>query len=208
MILEASKRLRKFFDSTLTDEMIWKEVIEEQRLNNIHQLRRLNPEATRALIDREKRLEMLSLGITDMSEDVAEELVKYKGEKLFLNCVTALSTESAKAMAQFAGFKLSLNGVRELSIPILGRLATYKGMVYLDGIEDMEISDKDSRRAQTVFRNIEICKLSLSGIKEPSMNLLTAHGSIPRVNSCLTVLPISPQKWLTPSANVRAMDCR
>ncbi|MCP5052670.1 MAG: hypothetical protein GY940_36215 [bacterium] len=174
MILQASKRLRKFFDSTLTDEMIREEIIEEQRLNNIHQLRRLNQEAAQTLIQLEKRMELLALGITELPRDVAEELVKYKGEKLFLNCVTSLSVETAKIMAGFNGFKLMLNGVRDVSISILGRFATYKGMIYLDGVEDLEIKEKDGRRAQTVFRNLEFGKLSMSGIQKPSVQLLNA----------------------------------
>jgi hypothetical protein len=179
MILEASKRLRKFFNSALTDEMIWKEIIEEQKLNNIHQLRRLNKEAARIMIAREKRYELLSLGITELPQDVAQELVKYKGEKLFLNCVTTLPVESAKAIGKFQGMKLMLDGVRELSLPILGRLASYKGIVSMAGIEKLEISDKDSKRAQMVFGNLEFAKLSLSGLKKPSQQLLKALARFP-----------------------------
>jgi hypothetical protein len=179
MIIDASKRLRKFFDSELTDEMIWRQIIDFENLENIHQLHRLNVEAARALVKRERRMELLSLGITGCPAEVAEELVKYQGEKLFLNCVASLTVEAAKALATFKGFKLMLNGVRSLSLPVLGRLASYKGSLHLDGVETIEISEKDTRRAQTVFQNLEFARLTLAGVKKLPMPLLEALARFP-----------------------------
>lgn len=179
MILEASKRLRKFFDSELTDEIIWRQVIADENLENIHQLSRLNVEASRALVKRERRKELLSLGISELPPDVAAELVKYKGEKLFLNNVTSLSVDTAKALSKFKGYKLMLNGVRLVSLPVMGRLASYKGSIHLDGVESFEIQEKDTRRAQTVFGNLECARLSMNGLKQLSMPLVHAFARFP-----------------------------
>jgi hypothetical protein len=152
--------------------MIWQEIIEEQKLHNIHQLRRLNGEAAKHLIEQEKRFELLSLGITQLPPDVAKELAKYKGEKLFLNCVTSLPVDSAKTIATFKGMKLMLYGVKELSLPVLGRLASYKGSVSFAGIENISLNEKERRRGEMVFGNLEFNKLHLPGIKKISPSLL------------------------------------
>jgi hypothetical protein len=174
MILKTSKRLRKFFNSELTDEMIWQEIIEDGLLQNIHQLRTLSAEAARALIAHEKRMQVLSLGITELPPDVATELAKYKGEKLLLNCVKSLSPESAKAISQFIGIKLMLDALKSVTLPVIGRLSTYRGTLHLDGVEIIEFPEEETRRAETVFGHLEFAKLSLAGIKKPSVHLLKA----------------------------------
>lgn len=174
MILQASKRLRKFFNKDITDQMIWQEIIKDGNLSNIHQLRTLNAVAASALIYHEKRMQLLSLGISELQPEVAAELVKYKGEKLFLNCVNSISPETAKAIAQFSGIKLMLNGVTSISITILGRLSGYRGTLHLDSIERIDISEEELRRAETVFNHLEFARLSLSALKKPSHTLLKA----------------------------------
>lgn len=179
MILEASKRLRKFFNNQLTDEMIWQEIIDSENLENIHQLRRLNVEAARALVKRERRKELLSLGIVELSPEVAAELIKYNGEKLFLNCVLTLTPDTAKALSRFRGYKLMLNGIRSVSLPVLGRLASYKGSIHLDGVETFDVEEKDTRRAQTVLGNMECARLSMNGLKQFSLPLVYAFARFP-----------------------------
>lgn len=174
MILQASKRLRKFFNKELTDEIIWEQIIREGRLNDIHQLTRLSKEAAQVLIKNEKRMQILSLGIVELPAGVAEELAQYKGEKLLLNCVRTLGVDAAKALSGFMGGKISLNGLKEISLPLLGRLATYKGVLSLNGIEQMEIEGVDVRRAETVFKSLECSRLCLAGVKEPSLTFLKA----------------------------------
>jgi hypothetical protein len=178
-MIELNKRLRKFFNKDLTDEMIWQEIIKDRSLNNIHQLRSLNAEAARALIENEKRMHSLTIGITEFSPEVAAELAQYKGERLYLNCVNTLSPESAKAIAQFKGIKLALNALRTISIRTLGRLSTFKGILHMDGIESIEISEEETRRAETVFGSLTFAKLSMSGIKNPSIPLLKALARFP-----------------------------
>ncbi len=154
--------------------MICQQIIAEGKLENIHQIHILSPEAARILIQHEKRMELLSLGITELSPDVAEELAQYKGEKLYLNCVTELSADTAKAIARFKGIKLMLNGLRNVSYQVLGRLASYQGILHLDGIESFEICEDETRRVQTIFQNLECTKLSMNGLKNPNISLIKA----------------------------------
>jgi flagellar motor switch/type III secretory pathway protein FliN len=179
MILKASKRLRKFFNKDLTDEMIWNEIIEEGRLHNIHQLTHLSEEAARSLIQHEKRMLLLTLGIAEMSPEVAAQLAAYKGEKLYLNGVKALSLDSARAIAQFKGIKLSLNAIKNVTLSMLGRLSAYRGSLSLDGLDNIDISPNDARRAETVFSNLKFSKLSMTSIDEPTDLLLKALARFP-----------------------------
>lgn len=174
MIIEASKRLRKFFNKELTDDMIWDEIIRDGRLHNIHQLTRLSGSAAHALIKLEKRMNLLSLGIVEMSPEVAGALARYNGVKLMLNCVRELSNDTAKALSVFKGGKLSLNGITALSLPLLGRLSSYRGDISLKGVEDFEIDPKDARRSETVFKSLEAKRLILDGVQEPSLSFLSA----------------------------------
>lgn len=174
MLLQASKRLRKFFDSSLTNETIWKEVIEDGCMEHVHQLTVLNAEAARALIEHEKRMELLSLGLTELPVDVAQELAKYKGDTLFLNCVRKLSPESAKAISRFKGGKLALNGLKSVDLPVLGRLSAYKGALLLDGVEAIAVTLKDGKRAETVFGNLKFSALTMALLKDPPGYLLRA----------------------------------
>ena len=174
MILQASKRLRKFFNKDITDQMIWQEIIKDGNLSNIHQLRTLSADAARALISHEKRMQLLSLGISELQPEVAAELVKYKGEKLFLNCVNSISPDTAKVIAQFSGIKLMLNGIATISITILGKLAGYRGTLHMDSVERIDIPQEEIRRAETVFNHLEFARLSLSALQKPSETLLKA----------------------------------
>lgn len=174
MLLQASKRLRKFFDSRLTNEKIWREITEDNRLEHVHQLTALNREAASALIRCEKRMELLSLGLTELPADVAEELAKYKGEKLFLNCVRILSPESARAIARFKGSKLAFCGLMGIDLPAMGGLSAYKGSLLLDGVESIAVTLKEGKRAQTVFGNLKFAALTLTRLKKPGTHLLLA----------------------------------
>lgn len=174
--------MRKFFNRDLTDELIWREIIDAGSLKNLHQLISLNAEAARALIRHEKRMQLLTLGITEIPPDVAEELARYEGEKLYLNAVKTLSPDSAKAIAKFNGLKLTLNALRTLALPTAGKLSAYRGMVYLDGVERIEIEEHEVLRAETVFSHLEFSKLSLAGLKNPTPTELRAlsrfHGEL------------------------------
>ncbi len=172
MLLQASKRLRKFFDSGLSNEQIWQEIIDEGRLEHLHQLTALNTEAAGAMIRIEKRMELLSLGITELHSEVAVELAKYKGDKLFLNCIRELSPEAARELSRFKGSKLALNGLNSVDLPLMGRLSAYKGAVILDGVESVAISQKEVKRGETVFGNLQFGILSLAGLKEVPLFLL------------------------------------
>ncbi len=174
MLLQASKRLRKFFNTDLTDKAIWQEIIDDGNLNNIHQLTRLNSDAAQALVKREKRMQLLSLGIAELPPEVAAELVKYNGEKMYLNLIKFLSPESAKILSNFTGVKLMLNGVKTINLTILGRLSAFKGALHLDGVNDFEIAETDTRRAETVFANLAFSKLSMSEMKKPPLSFFKA----------------------------------
>jgi hypothetical protein len=179
MILKASRRLRKFFNVELTNESIWREIIEEGRLDNIYQLTRLDVNAAYHLVKHEKRKHLLTLGITEMQPDVAAELAKYHGDKLYLNSVRNLATDAARAIARFKGVKLTLNGLKTVTLPMLGRLSSYKGILHLDGVEEIDISEADSARAETVFKLLGFVRLSMASLKKPSIRLLRALSRYP-----------------------------
>ncbi|MCP4150449.1 MAG: hypothetical protein GY757_22060 [bacterium] len=174
MRLGAGKRLRKFFNGELTDEMIWEEIIQEQRLNNIHQLKTLNREAAEALVKRERRMELLSLGIIELPADVAIELAKYAGEVLLLNCVKRLSENAAKAISQYKGYRLGFKGLRRISLRVLKNLVSYKGMLNLACVENIEVTKESKAAAEKIFKHFKAGRLVLNGLRKPSIMLLKA----------------------------------
>lgn len=176
-IVGAGRRLRKFFDDTLTDEMIWEEIIHQERLNNIHQLKTISPEAAKVMIHLERRLELLSLGITSLSAEVAHELVQYQGEIILLNCVHELKPDAAAALATYRGGKLGLNGLKRISIDALKGLSAYQGTLMLDSLEEIIIKDK--REAEQVFKHLEVGRLTLNSLKRPPISLLRLLARIP-----------------------------
>ena len=179
MLLQASKRLRKFFDLELSNEAIWHEIIHLNKLDNLHQLTSLNAEAAHHLVNKERRLQLLSLGITGLEPEVAGELAQYKGDRLYLNCIHTLSPEAAKGLSQFKGARLALNGLKTITLPVLGRLASYKGSLFLDGVETIEITAQDSTRAETVFKNLGFTRFSLAGLKTVALPSLKALARFP-----------------------------
>ncbi|MCP4219818.1 MAG: hypothetical protein GY765_34620, partial [bacterium] len=174
MKMGAGKRLRKFFNSEITDEMIWEEIITENNLQNIHQLQTLSTEATAVLIDLERRLELLSLGIKEVSPEVGEELAKYEGEILLLNCIKTLPEKSAKAIAKFKGFKLGFNGLKRIDLGTLRGLVAFKGALILDNVVEIALNVKNKAYAEKVFRHMKTSRLCLNHLPDPSDQLLKA----------------------------------
>ncbi len=168
----AGRRLRKFFNGDITDEMIWHEIVHEKQLNNIHQLKTLIPEAAREMVQLERRMELLSLGLIDLTPEVAAELANYQGELLLLNCIKNLTPETAKAIAQFKGYRLGFNGMRRISLETLKELSQFKGALLLDLVEEIEIDKSNRTEAVILFKNVKSGKLSLNGLKNPSLQLL------------------------------------
>lgn len=175
----AERRLRKFFNRDLTDEKIWDEIINQNRLDNIHQLKSIIPEAARILVQSERRMELLSLGISVLSAETAQELVQYKGDMLLLNCVKELSPETAAALARFKGIKLGLNGTKKISLEVIKALAPYKGILLLESLEDPGIDQKNKLEAEIIFKMLNAAKLCLNGIKSSSLQLLRIIAKIP-----------------------------
>lgn len=175
----AERRLRKMFNRDLTDEMIWEEIIHEKQLNNIQQLKRLSPEAARGVIQLERRLELLSLGISEISEDVAKELVRYKGDILLLNNVKELTPGTAVVLSQFKGVKLGLNGLKKISPDVLYALAPYKGILLLESLEDPGIDQKNKLQAEKTFKLMKASKLCLNNIKKSSLRMLRIFAKTP-----------------------------
>ncbi|MCP5106206.1 MAG: hypothetical protein GY950_22660, partial [bacterium] len=168
----AERRLRKFFDRDLTDEDIWHEIIQDNRLNNIYQLKSIIPEAAEVLVRLERRMELLSLGISTISPETARELAKYRGEILLLNCVRELTPGTAAALAKFRGFKLGLNGLKKTSPEVITALATFKGTLLLESLEDFGLTQKNKREMEKIFKQLKTGKLCLNGIKTSSLQLL------------------------------------
>jgi len=179
MIFKTSRRLRKFFNRELTDEMIWDEILTAGRLEHIFQLTKLNEEVAHSLIKLEKRMQLLSLGITELLPNVAGELVKYQGVKLFLNGVRELSPDTARAIAAFKGGKLALNGLKTINLTQMGRLASYRGILHLDGVETIAFNETERRRAETVFSKLQFSRLSMLGLKKPSSLICYALSQFP-----------------------------
>jgi hypothetical protein len=175
----AERRLRKFFNRDLTDEKIWEEIINQKRLDNIHQLKSIVPEAARALVQMERRMELLSLGISVLSAETARELVQYKGDILLLNCVKEISPGTAAALARFKGVKLGLNGTKKMSMEAFKALAPYKGILLLESLEDPGIDQKNKQEAELIFKMLNAAKLCLNGIKTSSLQLLRIIAKIP-----------------------------
>lgn len=175
----AERRLRKMFNRDLTDEMIWEEIVQENRLDNIQQLKRLSPEAARVFIQLERRLELLSLGISEISEDVAHELVQYNGDILLLNNVKELTPGTAAVLARFKGVKLGLNGLKKIAPDVLKGLAPYKGILLLESLEDPGIDQKNKLKAEKTFKLLKASKLCLNNIKKSSLQMLRIIAKTP-----------------------------
>lgn len=175
----AERRLRKMFNRDLTDEMIWEEIIHEKQLNNIHQLKRLSPEAAGVLIQLERRLELLSLGISELSEDVANELIRYQGDILLLNNIKELTPGTAAVLSRFKGIKLGLNGLKKISPDVLNGLAPYKGILLLESVEDLGIDQKNKLQAEKTFKRLNASKLCLNNIKKSSLQMLRIIAKAP-----------------------------
>ena len=175
----AERRLRKFFNRDLSDEDIWEEIINQNRLENIHQLKSIIPEAARALVQMERRMELLSLGISVLSAETAQELIQYKGDILLLNCVKEISPETAAILARFNGAKLGLSGTKKMSLEAFKALAPYKGILLLDSLEDPGIDQKNKQEAELIFKMLNAAKVCLNGIKTSSLQLLRIIAKIP-----------------------------
>ncbi len=190
----AERRLRKMFNRDLADEVIWTEIILEKKLNNIQQLKSLIPEAARGLIEQERRLELLSLGISELSEEVARELIKYKGDILLLNNVKELTPETAAALSLFKGVKLGLNGLKKISPDVLKGLAPYKGILLLESLEDLGIDRKNKLQAEKIFKLLKTSKLCLNGIKKSSLQMLRIIAKIPGELELNGIRQLSPSE--------------
>ncbi len=194
MRVGAGRRLRKFFDTGITDETIWQEIIRNQDLSNLHQLKTLNAEAARVLIGRERRLELLSLGIIELTADVAAELAKYKGERLLLNCVKALTPEAAAAIAAFQGNKLGLNGVRKASFGVMKGLSGFKGTLMLAMLNEIHIDRKEKLAAETIFKKFRASRLLLNGMTDPPISLLRLIARFPAPLELNGIRELNPSK--------------
>lgn len=165
------RRLRKFFIRDLRDEDIWREIIEDGRLDHIVQLRRLTPAAAAALIQRERRLEMLSLGLVELSAPVAAQLAAYRGEMLLLNCLHSLDPHTAGVLAGFRGVKLGFDGMKTIPVSVLQALAPFHGMLSFDGVE--EITGEPAHLVQACTA-LGASRLSLAGLRRPIPAVLGA----------------------------------
>lgn len=179
MRIGAGRRLRKFFNDELTDEMIWDEIVHDKNLSNVLQLKALSPEAAEMLIQLERRMELMSLGITSLSEGTARALAKYKGEILLLNNVKELTPEASAAIGRFKGFKLGLQGTRRMSLEVMKGFAPYKGILMLDALESIDITKENRVEAEQTFRQFKAGKLCLNRIKDPSFDLLRCLSKTP-----------------------------
>lgn len=193
-MIGAGRRLRKFFNGDLTDEMIWHEIIHEKRLHNIHQLKSLTQEAAKVLIQLERRLELLSLGITELPPEVAQELAQYRGEIILLNCIKELTPEAAAKIAQYRGFKLGLNGLKKISLQAIKALTAYKGMLFMDTLEDFGLTQKNKLDAEKIFKQFKTTKLCLNGIKTSSLQLLRIIAKCPGELELNGITRLSPSE--------------
>jgi hypothetical protein len=194
MRIGAGRRLRKFFNEELTDEMIWDEIIHEKNLSNLIQLKTLSTEAAEALIKQERRMELLSLGIVDLPEGVARALAKYEGEILLLNCVKEITPKAAGAVGRYAGFKLGLEGLKRVSVDVMKGFAPYKGILMLNALEDIPIDKKNRLEAEKTFRQFKAGKLCFNSIKQPSFDLLRCFAKTPGQLELNGISELSPAK--------------
>lgn len=125
MRIGAGRRLRKFFNRELTDEMIWEEIIHEKQLNNLVQLK-------------------------------------------------SLSQEAATAIACYRGYKLGFQGLKKASLEIMKGFSSYKGILMMDTLEEIEINKKNILAAERIFRHFKAGKLCFNSILYPSFHVLRA----------------------------------
>lgn len=190
--LGAHRRLRKFFNTDLTDEIILREIIAENKLHNLSQLKTINREAAQTLIRLERRMELLSLGVVELAPEAAQELVRYRGDILLLNCIRELSPETAAALAGFRGGKLGLNGLRRISQAALEQFVGYKGALMLEALEELII--EDPREAEKNFRQLTLSRLAINGMKDPAITMLRLLARIPSPLELCGIRELTPAK--------------
>jgi hypothetical protein len=85
----------------------------------------------------------LALGLTEMSDAVAESLSKHQGDLLELRGLTELSDAAAESLSKHQG-DLFLDGLTELSDAAAESLSKHQGVLFLDGLTELSDAAAES----------------------------------------------------------------
>lgn len=91
----------------------------------------VSPEVVRTLA--ESSVNFLSLGLVEVSLEVATILSRFRGQVLKLDGLSELDLEVAGVLARFPKL-LSLGGIKSLSVEVTEALVQHRGELMLDGL--------------------------------------------------------------------------
>lgn len=204
----------KELSKKIVEETIAKPVDEEDPLStnnlNFNGFKLISVAAAQALSEIDEKYNIDLSDLTDISDEAAAFLAKFKGGSLNLSGLTCISDNTAKAFAGLAGknyHSFNLNGLTSISEAAADSLSKYKGMsnVELNGL----VSLSDSA-AIALGKYNGTDKLQLNGLKcnlsEVVVASLIKCADIPLYR--LTSLTLNTANAIINSGKLHRLDLR
>ena len=162
-------------------------------------LKVVTPKVINALADQAEGRHNDLNGLTSLSVEVAEALVKLQGD-MNLNSLESLSPEVAEVLATHKG-SLMLNGLRSLSPEAAETLAKHEGIVSLEGLTELttqsaELLKKNAHQKQWWDKSLRLNRMTSLPVNLEGLESLSEYQEALHLNG-LTSLSVDAAKILS-----------